>query len=319
MFPDIDGYHFIFGRGMFSDDTDHMIFTTQALLASKGEGQIFAQEMANRLRRWVLAIPAGVGLATLRACGRLLVGISPEKSGVYSAGAGPAMRSAIIGVLFGTDEEKMRELNKICSQITHTDPKAEFGAYAVALAASMASRGKDDPERFISALEKQIGGDGEEAEEFLNLVRSAASNVTSGGSAQKFADSLGLDHGVTGYVYHIVPVAIRAWFAHRGDYLKAIQEVIKLGGDTDTSAAVAGAIVGAGVGASNIPESLVNGLFEWPMTIKRINEIAENASKSVENWPKSAKSSPFLAVFARNGLFTITVLIHGFRRLLPPY
>ena len=41
-------------------------------------------------------LPAGVGLATARACLKLWLGFSPERSGIYSAGNGPAMRSAVL-------------------------------------------------------------------------------------------------------------------------------------------------------------------------------------------------------------------------------
>src|SRR5450432_1683574 len=89
---------FIGGRGMTSNDTEHACMTAQALLASHGDPRSFARSLSWRLRGWILALPAGVGLATARAAIKLWLGFGPDRSGVWSAGNGPAMRAAIIGV-----------------------------------------------------------------------------------------------------------------------------------------------------------------------------------------------------------------------------
>ena len=36
VFPDTDRHHFLFGRGMVSDDTEHACFIARALIVSKG-------------------------------------------------------------------------------------------------------------------------------------------------------------------------------------------------------------------------------------------------------------------------------------------
>src|SRR5438128_9311927 len=79
-------HELILGRGMCSDDTEHACMTVQALLHSRGEPGAFARSLAWRLRWWIAALPAGVGLATLRACVKLWLGFSPSRSGVRSAG-----------------------------------------------------------------------------------------------------------------------------------------------------------------------------------------------------------------------------------------
>src|SRR5215212_8885578 len=53
---------FLFGRGMVSDDTEHACLTAQALLISAGDPDRFERSLAWRLRWWLLALPAGVGL-----------------------------------------------------------------------------------------------------------------------------------------------------------------------------------------------------------------------------------------------------------------
>ena len=77
-----------------------------------------------QLRFWLLGLPGGIGYATLKAILKLWLGFKPEHSGIFSAGNGPAMRSAIIGVCYGNDSQKLRELVKASTRLTHTDPKA---------------------------------------------------------------------------------------------------------------------------------------------------------------------------------------------------
>lgn len=60
-------HRFLFGRGMWSDDTEHSIMLTQALLACEENSKIFTSKLAWELRWWLFGLPAGVGLATARA------------------------------------------------------------------------------------------------------------------------------------------------------------------------------------------------------------------------------------------------------------
>jgi ADP-ribosyl-[dinitrogen reductase] hydrolase len=124
-------HRFLFGRGMISDDTEHTLFVAQALLAHPEDPAAFQRCLAWKLRFWLLGLPAGIGLATLKAILRLGVGFAPSRSGVKSAGNGPAMRSAIIGAYFATDAEKRRAYVSASTRLTHTDPKAETAALAV--------------------------------------------------------------------------------------------------------------------------------------------------------------------------------------------
>ncbi|MEW5725737.1 MAG: ADP-ribosylglycohydrolase family protein, partial [Thermodesulfobacteriota bacterium] len=263
MFPDPGRYHFFFGRGMVSDDTEHLAMTAGSLIASAGDEARFARDLAWRLRFWLARLPAGVGLATLRSILKLWVGFSPDHSGVYSAGNGPAMRSSIIGLCFGHDPEKMRRLVRISTRMTHSDPKAEYGALAVALAAYYAAVGLNEPDDYLKALSGLLGPEGEE---LAGLAQKAAAGAGRGASTEAFAASLGLEKGVSGYMYHTVPVALQAWFRHPADFRAALTGAIRCGGDTDTVASILGGIIGAGVGPAGIPAELIEGLLEWPLT-----------------------------------------------------
>src|SRR5206468_1623201 len=85
----------------------------------------------------------GIGLATLRAIVKSCIGFPPHRSGVFSAGNGPAMRSPIIGVVWGHDSAELASFVRRSTVITHTDPKAYHGALAVALAAHLSATHAD--------------------------------------------------------------------------------------------------------------------------------------------------------------------------------
>lgn len=155
-------HRLLFGLGMVSDDTEHACMVAQALIESCGDVTSFQRQLAWRLRRWLLGMPAGVGLATLRTILRLWIGINPERSGVFSAGNGPAMRAAILGAALDDPTALARHV-RVSTRLTHTDPKAEHAAFAVAWAARMARSTPDtSPQRYVEELRDALGSSGEE-------------------------------------------------------------------------------------------------------------------------------------------------------------
>jgi ADP-ribosylglycohydrolase len=83
------------GRGLVSDDTEHTCMVARALAVSGGDVEGFRRSLAGQLKWWFAMLPPGIGFATLRGAFKLLLGVSPDRSGVDSAGNGPAMRSAL--------------------------------------------------------------------------------------------------------------------------------------------------------------------------------------------------------------------------------
>jgi ADP-ribosyl-[dinitrogen reductase] hydrolase len=314
---DLTKYHFLFGHGMISDDTEHLCMTAQSLIVSAGDPKPFQRSLAWRLRFWLLGLPAGTGKATARAIVKLWFG---GRRGVYSAGNGPAMRSAILGVAYGNDFTRLRELVKKCTELTHTDPRAEFGALTVAWAAHVShttAEAKDLPGSFLQGLKELLGPEGED---FFALVNRAVESAQAGQETIAFAHDLGLDKGVTGFINHTVPMVIQAWLRRPDNAKEALVALIRCGGDTDSTGAILGAILGARVGQQGLPQEWLKGLWEWPRSVRWITALGSRLEKVLMSGQPQPPLKLFLpGLLLRNLFFLVVVLLHGFRRLLPPY
>jgi ADP-ribosylglycohydrolase len=300
---------FLFGHGMTSDDTEHTCLVAQALLSHGDDVERFSRALAWGLRGWIATIPVGVGLATLRACVKLWLGFSPARSGVYSAGNGPAMRAALFGVLFGHDRDQLRAFVRASTRLTHTDPRAERGALLVALAAAHGRTGIE-PGRFVNEARSII----EDDSDLTSRLNEIEAHLARQASVAEFAQALKLSRGVTGYIYHTVPVVLYAWLRWPGEFRRPIEEVIALGGDTDTTGAILGALAGATCGASAIPAEWLR-LCEWPRSVSWMRRVAARLAEG------SRQAVPWFwpGVMLRNLLFFVVVLVHVVRRLFPPY
>ena len=114
--------------------------------------------------------------------------------------------------------------------------------------------------------------------------------------AVELADALGLHRGISGYVYHTVPLALYCWLRQPGSFRQAVEEVVTLGGDADSTGAVVGGIAGATVGAGGIPAEWVNGLLEWPRSVSWMRMLAERLAGQFPAGGAPARQGP-LPVF----------------------
>lgn len=314
-------HRLVLGRGLGSDDTEHACMVAQALLARPEDARAFARSLAWRLRGWLLSLPAGVGWATLRATVRLWLGFSPERSGVASAGNGPAMRAPLLGVCLAYQPERLEAFVRASSLLTHRDTLAEEGARVVALAAAHGARqalagAEADAPALLRQLHEAVS-----SPELRHALRTVGASLEHGTSVEAFADVLGLARGVTGYTLHTVPVALYAWLRHPGDFRAALEGVILLGGDTDSTGAIVGALAGATVGPRGIPGEWLAGLVEWPRSVAWLERLAGRLSEQFPPSGEAQCSGPqplfWPGLMLRNAVFLLIVLGHGFRRLSP--
>lgn len=317
MFKMIDEHHLLFKKGMISDDTEHSIMVMKSLIYSKGDKSLYISKMSKLLRKWFVLLPPATGKATAKACLKLLIGISPLKSGIFSAGNGSAMRSAMLGVYFD-DIDKIKLFSKLNTIITHSDIKAEVGALIVAFTTYLAIRNENiDFDFYLNETTNLLKP--YNCEDFIKIINDVITSVKSGESLRNYLDKNN-QKGVSAYVYHTVPAVIHCFLRNQNDFENGIKEIISVGGDTDTTAAILGSILGAKLGIEKIPQKWINNIVEWPYSIEYMQKLAIdlNSSLNIEN-KVTYIEKPYIFLFVRNIFFLIIVLFHGFRRLFPPY
>jgi ADP-ribosylglycohydrolase len=285
----------VLGRGMISDDTEHACLVARALIASQGRVEAFRRDLARRLRGWLLALPPATGLATARGIIRLWLGWSPERSGVDSAGNGPLMRAAVIGA-YAQDDAQLVALIEASTRMTHRDPRAEQGALVIARFARAAEPATD----VVAAI---VDG------ELRARTQQALEAAHAGVGLEEFRARLGFERGVTGFVNDTLPAVVFCWLRWPDDPRAAIEAAVRLGGDTDTVAAMVGALAGARLGPSALPQEWIEGIRDWPVSIAAIRQLAD--SLAGEGRPPRQR---ILASVVRNLMLLGVVLGHALAR-----
>jgi poly(ADP-ribose) glycohydrolase ARH3 len=164
-----------------------------------------------------------------------------------SLGNGAAMRVAPVGLMFRDDLDRVAEQAELSALPTHVHPIAIDGARLTALAVALATRDTPFNRRdFLGELEKRAV-----TEEFQWQL-SIAAQLKPGDSLTGFGNSL--------EAHRSVVTAISCFAGSPNDYSGAISRAIGQGDDTDTLAAMAGAISGARLGVNAIPPHLVESL-----------------------------------------------------------
>ena len=308
----------IWGYGFVSDDTEHACLTAISLINSHFQVDRFRNELAAQLKVWFLCLPPATGIATAKACLRLLLGVNPNRSGVSSAGNGPAMRAAVIGCSV-QDVKSVRSLIDASSSLTHRDRRASDGAFLIALASNWCRfRGESDSKSFFEFVEQSGGIPADDlfAQKFLLLRES----LVSGEATLGFAARIGMSNGVTGFIVPTVLIALHAWLSNLDSYADVVMTCIRCGGDTDTVASIAGSLSGAYLGFGRLPYSFAERICDYPFSYSRLTSLAVGLvnlgrDRSLGRW----MGSRWLILPFRNILFLLIVLLHGLRRIAPPY
>ena len=302
---------FWFGYGAVSDDTEHTMIVATSLLEAGVNEERFLRVLGRKFRWWFAALPAGVGWATMRACCRLWIGISPTRSGVFSAGNGPALRSALFGVL-GLTSELRHMLVAASTRMTHSDPQALWAALAIAEVADLECSDSCASDATIVATIAQISQDAQ----WQTVCRHLTYHLECGSSAHTFAAALGLARGVTGYALHSVPVALFCWLRYRPNPEQAMSSALQLGGDTDSVGAMVGALTGAALGRAGLPAHWLK-IADWPVSLAALDRVGAELGNSDLSVPNHRRWHFWPGQVGRNLVFLAVVLLHLVRRLWP--
>ena len=157
------------------------------------------------------------------------------------------MRVAPIGLMFRHDHDLLWEQGKLSALPTHRHPLGIEGAQVMALGIALASASPAfDRDKFFSELREKC-----HAMEYIGPLRRAA-NVAHPRDIGLFGNGVDAPSSVVS--------AIACFGLTPDSYEHTIGNAILLGGDTDTIAAMAGALSGAYLGQQAIPTHLLKNL-----------------------------------------------------------
>jgi ADP-ribosylglycohydrolase len=180
------------------------------------------------------------------------------------------MRAGQLGLLF-SDPEAVSRAARDQSRITHLDPRCAAGSVAVARAVNLAAAGGPVvPTRFLEEIAQAVEPDDAGMAAAIQGLQEWASYSPE--QAAALVHHRGLDpahpvwRGISAYVIPSVLWSLYAFLRSPDDYWESICTAIGVGGDTDTMAAITGAVSGARVGQSVLPWDLLARLTdrgEW--------------------------------------------------------
>eukprot|EP00026_Physarum_polycephalum_P009057 Phypoly_transcript_09168.p1 GENE.Phypoly_transcript_09168~~Phypoly_transcript_09168.p1 ORF type:complete len:260 (+),score=18.13 Phypoly_transcript_09168:611-1390(+) len=204
----------------------------------------------------------GCGLGTAKAAAKLNRGISWDKAGLPhgSAGNGASIRAAPIGLFSFDDEHNLVTWAKQQAFITHQDTRCQAGSIVLAGAVAICLVCRPLPPvpvvlKKLSDLCREISQEFSECiMQLIEWVRLPPKK------ASKKIQKCGLDFddgsaGISGFVTSSTMWALYSFLNNQNDYWDCIRTAISAGGDTDSTAAMAGALSGAYLGLSQIPEN----------------------------------------------------------------
>jgi len=261
---------------IYTDDTHMTIGVAESLIESNGfDGEHMAQTFVKNYKAepW-----RGYGPGPPRIFGMIKGGEAWYSAAdrLYSGGSfgnGSAMRVSPVGLLYSRNPERLREIAYRSSSITHSHELGKEGAAlqacAVALALNTPWDEDIDREDFLSALQDFARN---------QLYREKVSRIRELLGEQDKARVVALlGNGIE--APRSVPTAIYCFLRQPQSYRDTVIYAISLGGDTDTIAAMAGAISGAYLGIEAIPS-------EWRAKLENreyIEALAEKLTSSIDN------------------------------------
>lgn len=235
-------------KGTWSDDTSMVLATMDAF---KPETEVTLDQIMRNFSKWYhdgKYTPHGncfdIGGTTRQAIDKYDSGFGIDACGgtdEYSNGNGALMR-ILPFVFFEYDEDIIDRV----AGITHNTSRSKFAC-----------------EMYIKVAQSLIGGTFDPFDPYINMIREMQrENIKS-----------------TGYVLDTL-IACLWSFLNSTSYKEAVLNAVNLGGDTDTIAALTGALAGIYYGFSNIPKSWVKNLANKKLIDNIIDQFRKSQVKS---------------------------------------
>jgi len=233
--------------GTITDDTQLALCIARSL---DENGEFDPPAVVDRFVEWYNSDPFDIGRLTASTLRRLAGGGSWETVGIEdwqhlregaNAGNGSVMRCAPYGIAFASQPDDLITASRVSSALTHADPRCQWSC--VMLNATIASLLQDIEQPLEYAITQ--------AEAAPEEVRDAVQSVAAVVKGDRDPTSVDLDN--SGYVVTTLQAGLYHGLTAE-TAAEAIVEAVMMGGDTDTLAAVAGAVAGARFGIESLPD-----------------------------------------------------------------
>jgi ADP-ribosylglycohydrolase len=258
--------------GTVTDDTEQAVLLARLLV--KGRGTIDPHELAAALTEWERAMAERgsldlLGPSTKRAVAAILAGVPPQEAGTAGTTNGAAMRIAPVGIAVPvalhnpTSDVMLSTLVDravMASSVTHNTGIALAGAAAVAAAVSAGVSGATVAEATalgIQAARLAAGRGHWVAGADVAARIEWATSLVAGQEQEVAANLIYRIVGTSLATQESVPAAFAVLAAVPADPWRACRTAASLGGDSDTIAAMTGAIAGACHGAGSFPPEAI--------------------------------------------------------------
>jgi len=260
--------------GWWSDDSSLTLCMAECL----AEGDLDLHLTARTFCRWLYEgywTPGGrafgIGRTTARALERIRSGTGPLQAGErgeFSNGNGSLMRILPMAFYLHTETEgEPYEAVHAVSAITHAHPRSMMacGMYVMMALHLLDGLNRAESYELMCREASRRYAENPFAGELSHFRRVVDNSLT-----RLKEDEI----SSSGYVVDTLEAAL--WCILRGDsYRESVLMAVNLGGDTDTTAAVAGGLAGVHYGKGSIP-------MEWISTVARHDEILSLGTRICE-------------------------------------
>ncbi|MBT9554416.1 MAG: ADP-ribosylglycohydrolase family protein [Myxococcales bacterium] len=242
--------------GAFTDDTDQMLCILESLIACPTVDPV---DIGGNIARWAATCGLGIGRTVQRALDRNGFNTDPiaaarqawEDGRARHAANGAVMRTSVFGVWRLDDPAATPAVTLAAAagcRVTHYDPRCVASCVAVSLAIrTLVLDPQCDREGLFNSLADICL--------LLDPRCAEAFEAAAVGSVEALALDEGMsadDSGRIGYTLKALSAGLWA-LLHATDFASGLSAIALAGGDGDTNAAVAGAILGARFGLDAIP------------------------------------------------------------------
>ncbi len=274
-------------KALFSDDTQMTLYTAEGLLQAERSGRPLVPTICNAYLAWYghqvskkVRISYDSELSKIdelnqrrapgNTCLSALLSIYNGKDPMNSSkGCGGIMRVAPIGLYGATHGWSLEETAKLAGEVaelTHLHPLSTYSSAALAVIVQIcvSEEGTVDVSRFKSIVEKSLdvvsivyGANAPAIEDFQKIVRKAF----------RLEDNLLCDweiieNGLGGgwVAEETLAIAVFSVSRHINDFNACMICAVNHGGDSDSTGAVAGNIIGAIIGYEAFPDKFTKSI-----------------------------------------------------------